>query len=175
MTQYSNRIVIIHWLTLALLLLAWYLGSNLADSTDASKATLSGYFLHISVGAAILLLTLFRFYSRRRDGVPPPADKAPWDKVAKAVHYALYTLLVLLPASGLTILLTSKAGPALWAGDASLLPKEHGYRGVFAQVVHEQLVTVLIVLASLHILAALAHQFFLKDRLISRMSLPKKD
>lgn len=174
MEQYSKRMVIVHWLTLALLLAAWYLGDSLAEATDASKATLAGYLVHISVGGIILLLTLFRFYVRRKDGVPDPLGVTPLDKVAKGVHYLLYTVLFLLPVSGLTILFTSKAGAALLASDANLLPKEDGFKNVFAQVVHEQLVTVLIVLVVLHTLGAINHHFIKKDRLLSRMSLRKK-
>lgn len=175
MTQYSKRIVIVHWLTLALLIAAWILGDNLGETTDESKATLAGYFVHISVGGTVLLLTAFRFYFRRNDGVPAPVGDTPMDKVAKGVHYLLYTVLLLLPVSGVTILLTSKAGSALLAGDANLLPKEHGYEHVFAHEVHEQLVNVLIVLVVLHVLGAIKHQFIMKDGLMSRMSLRNKD
>jgi cytochrome b561 len=83
--------------------------------------------------------------------------------------------LFLLPVSGITILLTSKTGSALLAGDANLLPKEDGYKDVLAHAAHEQLVNVLIVLAVLHILGAIKHQFIMKDGLMRRMSLPKKD
>ncbi|MGB8078278.1 MAG: cytochrome b/b6 domain-containing protein, partial [Gallionella sp.] len=127
MTQYSKRIVIVHWLTLALLIAAWYLGDSLGDATDESKATLAGYLVHIAAGATVLLLTLFRFYFRRNDGIPAPVGDTPMDKLAKGVHYLLYAALFVLPLSGVVILFTSKAGPALLAFDANMLPKEHGY------------------------------------------------
>ena len=175
MTQYSKRMVIVHWLTLMVLIAAWYLGDSLGEATDESKATLAGYIVHLSAGGTVLLLTLFRFYFRRKDGTPAPAGDTLMDKLAKGVHYLLYTVLFVLPVSGITILFTSKAGAALLAGDANLLPKEHGYRGVFAHVVHEQLVNVLIALVVLHILGAIKHQFIMKDGLMSRMSLRKRD
>jgi superoxide oxidase len=166
--------VIVHWLTLALLLAAWYLGDSLGEATDDSKATLAGYILHIAVGGAVLLLTFCRFYFRRKDGVPAPAGNTAIDKFAKGIHHLLYTALFLLPLSGIVILLTSKAGPALLAFDANMLPKEHGYRGVFAHEVHEQLVNVLIALAVIHILGAIKHQFVDKDGLMERMMLRRK-
>jgi cytochrome b561 len=76
--------------------------------------------------------------------------------------------------SGIVILLTSKAGTALLALDANMLPKEHGYRGVFAHEVHEQLVNVLIALVVIHILGAIKHQFIEKDSLLERMMLRRK-
>ena len=176
MTQYSKRMVIVHWLTLVLLIAAWYLGDSLAEATDDGKATLAGYIVHISVGGTILLLTLSQLYFRRKDGTPPLlADMPIYQVVAKNVQYFLYTALFLVPVSGITILLTSKAGAALLAGDANLLPKEHGYRGVFAHVVHGQLVNVLIVLVVVHILGAIRHQFITKDGLMERIMLRRKD
>ena len=175
MKQYSKRMVIVHWLTLILLIAAWYLGDSLGDATDDSKATLAGYIVHISVGISVLLLAVFRFYFRRRDGVPPPTGDTPMDKLAKGVHYLLYALLYVLPISGIMTVITSSAGKALLAGDANLLPKEHGYRSVFAHTVHEQLVNVLIALVALHILGAIKHQFISKDGLMKRMMLRRKD
>jgi cytochrome b561 len=173
-TRYSKRMVIVHWLTTALLIAAWYLGDSLSDATDGGKATLAGYIVHISVGGTVLLLTLSQLYFRRKDGKPPLlADKPIYQAVAKNIHYFLYTVLILLPVSGVMIILTSKVGAALWAGDATLLPKK--FHGVFAHVVHEQLVNVLIVLVVLHVLGAIKHQFIMKDGLMSRMLLRKKD
>jgi cytochrome b561 len=175
MTQYSKRMVIVHWLTLALLVAAWFLGEDLAEATDESKATLAGYLLHAATGAAILLLTVTRLFFRGKDGTPPAMGQTAMDKVAKGVHYLLYTVLFVLPLSGVMTIVTSDAGKALLAGDASLLPREHGFKDVFAHEIHEQLVTVLIALVVAHLLGALYHQFIRKDGLMSRMALPKKD
>lgn len=174
MTQYSRRMVIVHWLTLAVLIAAWYFGDSLAEATDDSKATLAGYIVHLAVGGIVLLLTLYRFYFRSKDGIPAPIGDTPMDKLAKGVHYLLYTVLFVLPVSGIMIILNSKAGAALLAGDANMLPKEHGFKDVFSHEVHEQLVNVLIVLVVLHLLGAIRHQFITKDGLMERMMLRRK-
>ncbi len=174
MTQYSKRMVIVHWLTLALLIVAWYLGDSLGDATDESKATLAGYIVHMAVGGTGLLLVFFRFYFRRTDGIPAPVGDTPMDKLAKGVHYLLYTVLFLLPLSGIMTVIKSTTGKALLAGDANLLPKEHGYHNVFAHTVHELLVNVLIALVVIHILGAIKHQFIMKDGLMERMMLRNK-
>jgi cytochrome b561 len=174
MTQYSKRMVIVHWLTLAVLIAAWYLGDSLSDATDDGKATLAGYIVHALVGGTVLLLTLSQLIFRRKDGRPPlEEDKPIYQLVAKGVHYLLYTVLFLLPLSGVAIILTSKVGAALLAGDATLLPRK--FHGVFAHAVHEQLVNVLIVLVMIHILGAIKHQFISKDGLMERMVLRRKD
>jgi cytochrome b561 len=175
MKQYSKRMVIVHWLTLVLLIAAWYLGDDLAEATDESKATLAGYIVHLAVGGTVLLFTLARIFFRTKDGIPAPLGDTPMDKLAKGVHYLLYTVLFVLPVSGILIILNSKVGTALLAGDANLLPKEHGFKDVFSHEVHEQLVNVLIVLVVVHLLGALKHQFITKDGLIERMMLRRKD
>lgn len=175
MKQYSKRMVIVHWLTLALLIAAWFLGEELAESTDESMATLAGYLVHGAAGAAALLMTLSRLLFRRKDGTPAPVGNGLMDKVATGIHHALYTVLFLLPVSGMMTVLTSDAGKALLAGDVSLLPKDGGYEHVAAHEVHEVLVTVLIVLVAVHLLGAIKHQFIMKDGLMERMSLRRKD
>jgi superoxide oxidase len=176
MMQYSKRMVIVHWLIFALLIAAWYFGDSLAETTDESKATLAGYIVHIAVGGAVLLLALAQLYFRRKDGRPPLAEDKPiLQAVAKNVHYLLYTVLFLLPVTGILIVLNSKAGAALLAFDANMLPKEHGFKDVFSHEIHEQLVNVMIALAAIHILGALKHQFIDKDGLMQRMILRRKD
>ena len=175
MKQYSKRMVIVHWLTLALLITAWYLGDSLADATDDSTATLAGYIVHASVGGVILLLALSQLYFRRKDGTPPMlADTPLYQVVAKSVHKFAYTVLILLPVTGVAIIVTSKVGQALMTGNANLLPKKDGYEHVFAHEVHEMLVTVLIVLVVVHLLGAIKHQFIMKDGLMERMMLRRK-
>ena len=174
MTQYSKRMVIIHWLTLALLLVAWYLGDTLSDATDESRATLSGYIVHGLVGIAIILLTVTRLFFRSVDGTPPAIGQTRMDKFAKGVHHLLYLSLFVLPLSGILTIVKSSAGKALLAGDATMLPKAHGYHGLLVHSVHSNMVTVLIVLVVVHLLGALKHQFILKDALLERMMLRRK-
>jgi len=173
MTQYSKRMVVVHWLTLALLIAAWFLGESAHDARHDGVATLTGYVVHISVGLTILLLTLSRLLFRRADGTPPQAGTTVLDKIAKGLHHLLYTVLILLPLSGITQVWTSDVGKALLAGDGTLLPKK--FDGVLAHEVHEVLVTVLLVLVGIHILAALKHQFIDKDNLMRRMSFRNKE
>jgi len=172
MTQYSKRMVIIHWLTVVLVIFAWYLGYELDEAREGNGATLAGYIAHAIVGGAILLLTLMRLFFRSQDGTPPPMGDTLMDKVAQGVHHALYLLLIVLPLSGVMTIVTSKVGNALIAGDATLLPKK--YSGVAAHDMHELLVTALIVLGVLHVLGAIKHQFIMKDGLMDRMSLRRK-
>ena len=173
MEKYSKRIIIVHWLTLVMLVAAWFLGESLSEAReDGGGATIVGYMVHILVGSSVLLLTLLRIVFRRADGAPPPLGDTPLDKFAKGVHHLLYLLLIVLPMSGIMQVLTSDVGKALMAGNASLLPSK--FKGVAAHEVHEILVTVLIVVGALHVMGALKHQFVTRDNIFARMSLRDK-
>lgn len=173
MTQYSRRVAIIHWLTMVVVVIAWLLGHNLAGATDESRATLLGYLAHAIVGFSILLLTIVRLFFRINDGAPPAVGQTLMDKVSKVIHFALYAMLFIVPVSGMVTIITSDTGKALLSGDAELLPKEDGYKDVFAHEVHEMLVTALIVLVVLHLMGVIKHQFIMKDGLVKRM-LPRR-
>ncbi|MDX8380161.1 MAG: cytochrome b/b6 domain-containing protein, partial [Gallionella sp.] len=107
MTQYSKRMVIVHWLTLALLFSAWYLGDSLSEMTDASNATLTAYLVHMVAGGSVLLLTAVRLFFRLKDGTPPAMGQGVMDKVATGVHHLLYLLLFILPVSGILTVINS--------------------------------------------------------------------
>lgn len=171
MEKYSKRIIIIHWLTLALLVVAWLLGDELSEARHEHAATIPDYVIHSAVGAAILLLTIARLAFRGKDGVPPALGNSVMDKVAKGIHHLLYTLLFLIPVTGVAQVLGSDVGKAIMAGDAALLPSK--FEGVVSHEVHEVLVNVLIVLVVIHVLGALKHQFVMKDNIMDRMSLRK--
>ena len=171
MTQYSNRMVIVHWLSLVLLIAAWILGENLDEARHEGAATITGYVAHALVGGVILLLTVARLVFRRKDGVPPPLGNTPADKLATLIQSGLYLVLLVLTLSGIVIMFTSDVGTAILTGNVALLPAK--FEGVFAHEVHEVLVNVLIALTALHLLGALKHQFLMKDNLIGRMWLHK--
>jgi cytochrome b561 len=171
MQKYSNRMVIVHWLTLVLLVAAWFLGEAVHDARHDGGATIAGYVFHAVAGAVVLLLTFARLAFRRTDGVPAPLGDTLMDKVAKGLQHLIYVVLILLSVSGMMQILGSDVGAAIMAGDASLLPAK--FTGVVAHEVHEVLVNVLIALVLVHVLGALKHQFMLKDSIMDRMSLRK--
>ena len=172
MEKYSNRLVIVHWLTLVLLVVSWFLGDSLDEARENGGATIAAYVTHAAIGAAVLLLTLMRLAFRRQDGVPAALGNTPMDKMAKGIQHFLYTVLVLIPFSGVMQVLGSDISKAIIAGDAALLPSK--FNGLFAHEAHGVLVNVLIVLVLIHLLGALKHQFVLKDGIMNRMSLRNK-
>lgn len=171
---YSKRMVMIHWLTLALLVIAWYLGDTLVDERNAKSATLSGYLVHALVGGSVLMVTAMRMIYRSVDRMPQPVSNSLLDMLARGVHHLLYLLLVLLPLTGFMTLLMSRVGEALVTVNAKLLPEKFTGPSVISHVAHDILMTVLMGVVAVHILGAAWHQFIRKDGLIRRMSLRRK-
>lgn len=169
MAPYSRRMVIIHWLTLALLLLAWYLGDMLVAARIEKAAPLLGYFAHALLGMSILMLTALRLIYRGEDGTPPLPGNSLLEMVGRGVHFGLYTLLILLSISGFMVLLTSAVGLALVTGDTIVLPSEYTGPSLIPHLVHEVLVYVLIAVVAVHMLGAARHQFIIRDGLMRRM------
>lgn len=175
MKQYSKRMAIAHWLTLPLLFVAWYLGDGIYEARITGNATLAAYYAHVLVGVVVLLLTILRWTFRGVDRKPPPAGQSLMDFVAIVIHHVMYILLCLLPITGMLAVMTSSVGLALLAGDASQLPAKYTGPGIAPHAVHETLMYVLIAVMAVHILGVVKHQFIMKDGLMERMSLRRKN
>lgn len=154
-STYRPLQIALHW-GAALLILALFVfedGMGRALRTALNGGTISysfGLAFHVLGGLTVLALAIWRLVLRKTVGVPPlPQNDPPLQKLgAHAVHWALYALMVLLPM----------AGAAAWFGGVAA-----------AGEAHEVLGTVLQVVIAAHILAAIWHQFWLKDGLINRM------
>ena len=162
----------LHWLTVALVLLAWLLG-EFGDAFPKGPARAGALYAHNSAGLAVLAVLALRVLWRAVD-TPPPPEKTmfgAWlDLAARLAHYALYALLIAAPVVG--IVLQFARGDALpvfglfeiaspWPADRAFARSVKG--------VHELLANALVILAALHAAAALMHHFVLRDRTLTRM------
>jgi cytochrome b561 len=147
------------------------LGHTLDELKDAADK-LRLYPVHFIVGDLIFILTLLRAYFLYKDGKLAPVEggSAIANKVATGIHYLLYFLLLALPVSGMALVNTSGLLDALRLHDASKLPdlEKFAIHGV-----HGALVAILVLTIGLHALAALYHQFILKDNLIRRIAIKR--
>lgn len=153
--KYARSQVLLHWSIVVLLLVSFFSHEAMKGSWRAIRQGTeaftpdTGTLVHVWVGVAILVLTLLRIVVRLTKGAPAPAEGNPLlNKVAAAVHGLLYLVLLAIPASGI----------AAWFGGIT-----------DAGDVHEVLFNIAWVLAALHVVAALYHQFVLKDNLLARM------
>ncbi|SNX70945.1 cytochrome b561 [Cereibacter ovatus] len=158
MTQqpgYTKLQISLHWAIAGLVLFNFIFGGIMEAAYDAVREGAQpagvGHYLHIVVGVAVLALSLVRIAARFILGAP---GKGPTrgDKVAAALQGVLYLLTLLVPALGMMT----------WGGGQG-----------WAAAPHVIAANAIMVLALVHALSALAHQFVLKDGLLTRMMRPR--
>jgi cytochrome b561 len=161
-----------HWLTVALVIVAWMLGT-FDDVFPRGAARATGLFVHITAGVAILMLLLGRAAWRVGDPPPPvePSVLGAWgERAGQVAHYALYVLLAAVSIAGIVVQFArGNALPVFglfkiaspWAADRAFA------RSV--KEIHEVLANTLVMLAVLHAAAALAHHWVFRDRTLARM------
>ena len=162
----------LHWLILALLIAQFVFAWTMPDiKRNTPVTTLIG--LHFSFGVLILFVAVIRLAYRASHGEPPPEDGIPpWQATsARILHWLLYLLLFVLPILGwvnadwrgmpvsffglfeMPKIIATRAPGWNWTGD-----------------IHSLLATyALLGLVGLHVLAALYHYFFRRDRVLQRM------
>lgn len=166
MKQYSKRTTIIHWLIFVLFLTTLGLGMWLDESENTAQK-LSTFPAHFLIGDLVFFLVLIRIYFRKKDGEPAPANANPLlNKVAAATHGLLNLTLIAVVVSGVVTAVTSGVIDALKKGDPKLIPD---FDKVPAKEFHEIFIGVLLLLIAFHVVAALYHQFIVKDNLLRRI------
>jgi cytochrome b561 len=156
---YSARQIRLHWLVAVLIVLQFVLHEPIVaawEQVEDGQSPASGWLIlaHLIGGVLVLIFALWRLALRQVRGVPPAPETEP-ELLRKAAHWghlALYGLMILMPISGL----------AAWFGGIEA-----------AAEAHEVMKPLLLVLVAVHVLAALWHQFWLKDGLLLRMKRPQ--
>lgn len=161
---------ILHWSSSLLIIGMLAVGFYMADYADPPfKYELYGY--HKSLGVLLLFLIIFRFIWRLSQPVPglQPLAK-PFNFMMKASPYVLYFLMLAMPLSG--IVMSQAGGHPIsifgWVEVPKIISKNQELSAL-ANKTHDILGWVFVMIISLHLLAALFHQFILKDDMISRM------
>ena len=167
-TRYSAVARWLHW-TMALLIIANLIGGLFHDQLGA--ATIMP--LHKATGILILVLAVIRILWRMVMPAPHlPAGMQMWERAtASFIQSLMYALMVLIPLSGWIM---SSASPNIISFYGLFeVPKFHVVRGTpMANISHEAhglMAYALLLLAALHIAAAIRHHFVLKDGLLQRM------
>jgi cytochrome b561 len=162
----------LHWLT-ALFVTCGFLLGQFGDALPKGPARELGLLAHMTLGQSVLALLLVRLLWRQINP-PPPPETTRFGRLieiaAKASHFTLYGLLLVVPLLGVIVQL--KRGHdlpifALWHV-ASPWPVDRSLaRSILS--LHGTLADALLILAGVHAGAALVHHWIWRDRTLSRM------
>ena len=169
LTKYTNAGRLFHWLT-AFLVVGMFATVWIAeDASDDMGRILMG--IHKSFGMIILVLVTVRIIWRFVSPKLEPIKAARLMRVAShAVHGLLYVLLLVMPLLGWAFV--SAKGRQISFFNVVDVPMLIEKNPSIARTLiegHSLGADILMVLVGVHVLAALYHQFFLKDKLIERM------
>jgi len=176
-TKYDTVAMALHWIIAALMIFLIFFGEDLMEAEDGGE-TLAGTFLpslHVSLGSAVLVLSVLRLLWRVMNPPPAlPASMAPWEVMAtKLTHAIFYVLMIGLPLTGMMgFARWLKENPAMTGVSifGALPVPQLPSLGLPVGLLHNLGSKVGMVLVILHVLAALKHQFISRDGLLSRMS-----
>ena len=177
--RYSPLMAIFHWLIAVLVLLAY------VTSEGGARIRLDPPIIHVALGLGALSLTLPRLLVRLLGRVPSPVSTGPrlLKRFASVGHGLLYALLIAVPLTGW--LTASRLGLQITLFSVRLpwLIEPNAAEPGLIATVHQVGGNALLVMAALHVVVALWHSFWLRDRTLHRMwpwsgvrpSVPRED
>jgi cytochrome b561 len=167
--QYDTTAKVFHWLVVALLLVQYLIGWLMPDIHAGPPGAPMTF--HVSFGIVILALIVLRFGWRLAHRVASDSSLPPWQRLgSEAVHWALYALVLATTVTGW--LFASFRGWSISLFYLVPLPMlaSKGEASVKAlDGWHQAMEWTLLVLIGIHVVAALAHVFIYRDRILRRM------
>jgi cytochrome b561 len=169
-TRFGGIAQFFHWLTALAVLAAFLVSEGGPPSRVYDGSNAATLQLHESLGFAVFLLVLVRLLWRAIDRVPDDPPMPSWMALAsRATHWALYALLVAVPATAIlgawleghpvTVYGIGAIGPFLGQSDLGEgLAEIHGLLG-----------DTMMWIAGLHAAAALYHHFVRHDGVLRAM------
>ncbi|MBY3136698.1 MULTISPECIES: cytochrome b [Rhizobium] len=181
--RYTRTAIWLHWITAILMLIMLFqqmVGDNWIRVPVGGSMAGWKPSAHASIGILVLLLGLARLFWRIANPPPDlPAAMPNWQVWAShVVHWMFYVLMIGLPVTGMLALVPYGGGrlDAEQVRFLGLIPV--GFMpdlGAWTGAAHELLTNIAKLLVIIHVLAALKHQFWERDRLLTRMDPTGKD
>ena len=163
---YDRTTIALHWTTAILVVLLWIIGQT-ADWIPDGPVNTDYWSVHVVLGFTLAAVIAWRVIWRRSGGRKlPAADAGLLQVLAKATHYRLYLLVLIV--IGLGVANAFVRGYNLF--DLASLP-QIGDRALRKPITnwHGLAANILLALAGLHAAAALFHRYFLRDGVLGRM------
>ncbi len=171
-TQHYDAVAIsLHWAIALFIAAAFLLGLTVDDFPKAYEGAVVN--THAILGLAVVSLSLVRVGWRLAHRSPPfpHASSRIVEATSKLVHMALYVLMIAVPLIGIPTLFYRGRGIDFGVFQVpALAPRTPEIFRPLTEL-HEITAYALVLLAAGHMLAALYHQFVLRDGLIDRMKL----
>jgi len=167
---------IIHWLMATLIILDLFVAQKFGGVMSTIDR-LDSRVDHSTMGLIVLSLFLVRLYLRFKYGSPKEPETMPvWQtKLSKAAHHLLYLLMAILFISGLCTAINATSPITLFGlMDITRGNTDDGFFQFIRQF-HETATMGIIVLISIHIVAALYHHFIVRDEILTKMIRFKKN
>ena len=168
-SRYDSISRALHWMTLCLLIAQFGLGWFMPE-VDGVKQPSGLIAWHVGVGTTLLIVVAARLLWAIIRPTPTPVEQASALRaLAKAVHIALYSLLLVVPLLG-----WMNASARNWLvklGGILPLPQIATPDTLSASIgeLHSASATILLILIGMHVLAVVIHEVAFRDRLLRRM------
>lgn len=162
--RYAKSQIAIHWLAAALIIFLLVTGSLVLANLPNTAEKIGNLRIHMILGVLAGILVIARVILRKR---LPALPAVHGEMFARLGHMALNLIILLMVFSGAMLMLQSGALEALFGSAA--LPAD--FKEFTPRRIHGLASRAAMALIALHVLAALYHQFIVKDGLLARMGI----
>jgi len=168
---YGRLSILLHWLMLALIVAAYASMEFKSIFPKASAGREAMATWHYMLGLSVFFLVWLRLLLRFSGSAPAiePALPAWQEKLAKAVHWALYALMIALPLLGWMTLSAKGTAVPFFGFELPALVGESRAQAKWLKEIHETLATAGYALIGLHAAAALFHHYVKRDNTLRLM------
>lgn len=170
--RYDSAARLFHWTIAALVVVTMPIGITMNEILGEGRAQDVLYVIHELIGVTIFALMLARLLWRLGRGAPSPSPALkPFEVWAsRAVHWALYLVLLAMPVTGY-LLVVAGGYPLTWF-DLFAVPRlvaKNKPLGDLAENAHLTLQWAVYALVAMHAGAALHHHFVRGNDVLARM------
>ena len=169
MKSFSWSYKLLHWVMAALIFLMFFalLGFHPEMSNADRTVMLVG---HSSIGTVITMLMMMRISKRFifKHEQPKLHRLSKVATAAKLTHYCMYLLMVLVPLTGYLSAYFHQL-PVQLFGSIAINGNANIEAFSMVRALHSTFIITLMILVSMHVIAALMHKFILRDNVLSSM------